>query len=440
MPIDTGDTAWVLVSAALVLFMTPGLAIFYGGMVRAKHVLAMLMQNFAVMAVVGLVWVWLAYSLAFGPDWGGVGLLGTLRFAGLAHLGTHLAGATGAAAHIPPLAFVSFQLAFAVITAALITGATADRLRFGPFLVFVVLWSLLVYAPIAHWVFSPGGWLAKLGVEDFAGGNVVEMCSGISGLALALVVGRRRGWPRQAMPPHNVPLTLLGAGILWFGWFGFNAGSALGANGLAAQAFINTNTAAAAGLLAWIAIERVRNGRATTLGGASGAVAGLVAITPACGFVDLFGATVIGLAAGVLCAFAVGAKFRVGIDDSLDVAGLHYAGGLVGTLLLGVFSTQAVHGVNGLAYGGGFDLLGHQLVGALAVTGFAFVATFALGKAVDAVMGLRVPPEVELSGLDLALHAETAYELTGTHGRGGEVPGGLLSATRREMREQEERR
>jgi Amt family ammonium transporter len=337
----------------LVLFMTPGLAIFYGGMVRRKNVLAMLMQNFAVMAVVSLLWVWVTYSLAFGPDWGHAGFIGTLHFAGLGHLTQMVPGFQGSRAMtIPPAAFVIFQMMFAIITPARLTGSAADRLKFGPFLLFIVSWSVLVYAPVAHWVFSPDGWLARRGVEDFAGGTVVELNAGMAGVALAWLIGRRRGWPHDLMRPHNVPLTMLGGGILWFGWFGFNAGSSLRATS-APTAFLNTNTAIAAALLAWIAVERFRTGKPTTLGAISGAVAGAVAITPACGFVNTLGATVIGLTAGVLSALAVNLKFRLHVDESLDVLAVHGVAGLVGTLLVGLFGTATSLGRDGLFYGGG---------------------------------------------------------------------------------------
>lgn len=408
MHYSSGDTAWVLVSAALVLFMTPGLALFYGGMVRRKHVLAMLMQNFVAMAVVSLVWVWFSYSLAFGPDLGGVGLLGSLHFAALAHISQPIPGMAHQA--IPQIAFVIFQMMFAIITAALLTGASADRFKFGAFIVFIVVWSLVVYAPIAHWVFSPEGWLAKRGTEDFAGGTVVEITSGVSGAALALALGRRRGWPRELMRPHNMPLTVLGAGILWFGWFGFNAGSAL-STGHAGTAFINTNTATAAALLSWVLVEKLRTGKPTTLGAVSGAVAGAVAITPACGFVNTVGATVIGLVAGALCALAVSLKFKLGVDDSLDVLAVHGVGGFVGTLMVGLFGTAAASGANGLFYGGGVSLLGHQALAIGVAIVWAFGATSAVAWAVKSVMGLRVTPDAELMGLDIALHEENAYDL-----------------------------
>jgi Amt family ammonium transporter len=407
--IDSGDTAWVLASAALVLFMTPGLALFYGGMVRSKNVLAMLIANFATIAVVSIVWALLAYTIAFGPD-AGHGFVGTLHLGGLAHdhdevPGFHLT--------VPPLAFAAFQMMFAVITAALLTGTAAERTRFGGFLMFASLWTLVVYAPIAHWVFSPNGWLAQRGVLDFAGGNVVEINSGASALALALVVGRRHGWPREAVAPHSLPLTMMGAGILWFGWFGFNAGSALTSGELAAQALIGTQLAACGGLLAWCAVERVRTGRPTTLGAASGAVAGLVAITPAAGYVNSMAAIVIGVAGGVVGAFAVTAKFRAGYDDSLDVVGVHGACGLVGTLLVGVFASRSVDSnirYRGLIDGGGLHLLGVEALAVVVTIGWAFGCTWLIATAVQRTVGLRVSDDAEWEGLDTSLHAESAYD------------------------------
>jgi Amt family ammonium transporter len=407
LPINAGDTAWVLVSAALVLFMTPGLAFFYGGMVRSKHVLSMLAQNFAVIAVVSLVWAAVAYSLAFSADAGG-GLVGDLHFAGFAHA---TSAVPGLQLHVPQLAFGSFQMMFAVITAALLTGAGADRMRFSGFLLFAGLWVLVVYAPLAHWAFSPTGWLAKQGLLDFAGGTVVEIDAGASALALVLVLGARRGWPREAMAPHSLPLTLLGAGILWFGWFGFNAGSALAAGHLAAQALVGTHLAACGGLLGWILVEWRATGHATTLGAASGAVSGLVAITPAAGFVNSVGATVIGFAAGVVGVYAVRLKFRHGYDDSLDVVGVHGICGVVGTLAVGLFATRTVNPVGrGLFDGGGLHLLGVQALGVVSAAAWAFAGTWLVALAVHKTVGLRVPHEIELQGIDMAVHAETAYE------------------------------
>ncbi|WP_329454028.1 ammonium transporter [Streptomyces sp. NBC_01497] len=404
---DTGDTAWLLASTALVLLMTPGLALFYGGMVSTKSVLNMIMMSFVSIAVVTVVWLVAGYSLAFGHDLGGAGLLGGLEHAGMRGIGP--ASLTG---HVPTLLYATFQLSFAVITAALISGAIADRAKFGAWVVFVAVWTLAVYVPVAHWVFSPAGWIvAKLHALDFAGGTVVEVDCGASGLALALVLGERLGFRKEATRPHNLPLVLLGAGLLWFGWFGFNAGSAGAADGLAAAAFINTQAAGCAGLLGWLAVEKRRNGHATTLGAASGSVAGLVAITPSCGSVGIGGALVIGLAAGVLCSFAVGWKFRLGYDDSLDVVGVHLVAGVVGTVLIGVFATAAMTGgVTGLVHGGGFGQLGRQAVAVLTVGAYAFAVTYGIGKAIDRVMGFRASPEHERDGLDLAVHAETAYD------------------------------
>ena len=416
MHYNSGDTAWVLVSAALVLFMTPGLALFYGGMVRRKNVLGMLIQNFAVMAVVSLLWVWVTYSLAFGPDAGGVGLIGTLHFAGLGHLNQAVPGFTkGHAQTIPPVVFVIFQMMFAIITPALLTGSVADRMKFGAFVVFIIAWSVLVYAPIAHWVFSPEGWLAKRGTEDFAGGTVVELNAGMAGAALALVAGRRRGWPNSLMRPHNIPFTVLGGGILWFGWFGFNAGSALTAGG-AGLAFVNTNTATAAALLSWIAVEKIRTGKPTTLGAVSGAVAGAVAITPACGFVNTVGATVIGVAAGALCALAVSLKFRLRLDDSLDVLAVHGVAGLLGMLLVGFFATSTSLGANGIFYGGGGALLGHQALAVVSVGAYSLVVTAGIAWVIRATMGLRVSENDERVGLDLALFEENAYDFDASSG------------------------
>src|SRR3954466_7658916 len=348
--LNAGDTAWVLAAAALVLFMTPGLAFFYGGMVRGKNVLGMLMQNVFCMGLVSVLWAFVAFSLAFGKDHGGV--IGGFDLVGLKGLfsGTIPGFETLA---IPALAFVAFQMMFAIITPALITGATADRMRFGGWVFFLALWSILVYAPVAHWVFSPSGWLFKRGALDFAGGTVVHINAGIAALAVVLVLGKRRGWPREAMHPHSLPLTLLGTGILWFGWFGFNAGSALGANGLAAQALMNTHLAAAAGMLGWVVMERIKDEHATTLGAASGAVAGLVAITPCAGFVGGMYPIVIGFVAGAVCLLAVSLKFRFGYDDALDVVGVHLVGGIIGSLLLGLFASEAVNaaGRDGVFFG-----------------------------------------------------------------------------------------
>ncbi|PZS01751.1 MAG: ammonium transporter [Pseudonocardiales bacterium] len=417
--IDTGATAWVLASAALVLLMTPGLAFFYGGMVRGKNVLGMLMQNFAAIAIVSIVWVVVSYSLAFG---GGSDIVGNLHFAGLQHMSQAVPGYVGAGAQvIPPMAFVVFQLMFAVITPALITGSTADRWKFGAFVPFVVLWSILVYGPVAHWVFSPEGWLFKRGALDFAGGTVVHVNAGAAGLAMALVLGRRRGWPKEQMRPHNVPFVLLGAGLLWFGWFGFNAGSALGANNLAAYAFVNTNTATAAALLGWITVEKLKYGKSTTLGAASGAVAGLVAITPCAGFVSPLGSIAVGVLAGGICPLAIGLKTRFGFDDSLDVVGVHLFGGVVGSLCVGLFATIDTNsaGKDGLFYGGGLGLLGEQALAVVSVMGYSFVVTFVIGKVISLVIRSRLTAEEEIIGMDVAMHGESAYELGAAGGTGG---------------------
>ncbi len=410
MHIDSGDTAWVLVASALVLLMTPGLAFFYGGMVRAKSVLNMLMMSFACIAVVSVLWVLYGYTLAFGTDVGG-GLLGDLGHLGLA--GT-LTGVNGT---VPTLAFASFQLMFAIITPALVSGAVADRTRFGAWVLFTALWVTVVYFPVAHWVFfldhGHGGWIGdRLRALDFAGGTAVHVNAGAAALALALVLGRRIGWPRVPMRPHNLPLVLLGAGLLWFGWFGFNAGSALAADGLAATAFMNTQVATAAAALTWIVVERVRQGHCSTLGVASGAVAGLVAITPACAAVNPLGALVVGAVAGAACAFAISLKYRFGFDDSLDVVGVHLVGGAVGSLLVGLLATSTVTGgVSGLFYGGGLAQLGRQAVAVAAVGGYSFGMSFGLGILVDRAVGFRLAEHAEVSGVDLAVHAEPAYRL-----------------------------
>ena len=406
------DTMWVLVSAALVLFMTPGLALFYGGMVRSTHVLAVMMNNFAAIGVVTVLWALFACSLAFGHD-AGLGLIGNFSLAGLGGMAHGLPGFSHSGAS--PLAIVTFQMMFAVITAALISGGTTDRIKFTAFVVFICLWLVLVYVPLAHWVFSPEGWLARRGVLDFAGGTVVEINSGFSTLAIVLVLGRRRGWPSEGMAPHSVPLSLLGVGILWFGWFGFNAGSSLGMNSVAVYALVNTQLAAAAGLLGWLCFERVRESYATTLGAASGAVAGMVAITPCAGFVTPMAALLIGLLAGVACAMAVRLKFRLRYDDSLDVLGVHGVGGLVGMILLGLFASRNINsgGANGLFTGGGFHLLGIEVLAAVVTVAFSFTVTWCLAKAVDKAIGLRVSPEDEFAGLDLTQHAESAYSLGG---------------------------
>ena len=414
--IDAGATAWVLASAALVLFMTPGLAFFYAGMVRSKHVLGMLMQNFFAIGIISVLWALVGFSLAFGD---GGGLIGDFSMVGLKGLGNASASLPGYVGDfglvVPVLAFVAYQMMFAVITPALITGATADRLKFSAYAVFISVWLLLVYAPIAHWVFSPTGWLFKRGALDFAGGAVVHINAGIAALAIVVVIGKRRNWRKEPMPPHSLPLTLLGTGILWFGWFGFNAGSALGANGLAAQAFINTHLAAAAAMCTWLIAERVKGGHATTLGAGSGAVAGLVAITPCAGFVGGMSPLIIGGLAGVLCYLALSLKTRFGFDDALDVVGVHLIGGILGSLLVGFFADTAVNslGGDGLFFGGGVSLLGKQLLATGVTLVYSGVMTFAIAKVIDLTMGMRVTSEEEDTGLDISLHAETAYALGG---------------------------
>jgi len=406
---DAGNTAWMLISTGLVLFMTPGLAFFYGGMVRARNVLGMLMQNFFAMGLLAVIWVVLAFSLAFG-NFGNGGLIGNLDFVGLRDVGQGL-GPSAMGLTIPFVLFCAYQMTFAVITPALITGATADRLKFGAYATFIGIWLVVVYAPVAHWVFG-GGWLARLGALDFAGGAVVHINAGAAALALILVLGRRIGWPKEGMHPHSLPLTMLGTGILWFGWFGFNAGSALAADGVAATAVMNTFLAASAGMLGWLAIERVKDGRATTLGAASGAVAGLVAITPCAGFVSGLSPLAIGAVTGVLCFLAIQLKYRFGYDDSLDVIGVHLVGGLVGSLLLGLFADSAVNRLvthEGLFFGGGLTLLGYQAVASVSVLTFSLVVSLALAKVIDLSMGLRVSEDDEVLGLDLSQHAETAY-------------------------------
>jgi Amt family ammonium transporter len=408
--IDTGDTAWVMTSAALVLFMTPGLAFFYGGMVRSKNVLAMLMQNFFAMGIVTILWVLFGYSLAFGAP-GNEGLIGNFDFVGLKDL-TNSNVVLGAPSTIPTIAFVAFQLTFAVITPALITGAIADRMRWGAWVAFIVLWSVLVYLPVAHWIFA-GGWLAARGALDFAGGTVVHINAGAGALALVLVLGKRLGWPKDHMPPHSLPWTLIGTGILWFGWFGFNAGSALGANFVAAQACMNTFVAAAAAMIGWLIVERIRTGHATTLGAASGAVAGLVAITPCAGFVGGLTPIIIGFAAGVVCVLAISLKFKFGYDDSLDVIAVHLVGGIIGSVLLGLFADASVNaaGKDGVFYGGGWGLFGEQVLAVVVVGVFSFVVSGIIGLVLKAAMpkGIRVSEDDEEVGLDLTQHSETAY-------------------------------
>ncbi|MGH2739786.1 MAG: ammonium transporter [Actinomycetota bacterium] len=418
--IDTGDTAWLLTSAALVMFMTPGLALFYGGLVRAKNVLATIMQSFFALALVSVLWFVIGYTLAFGPDVGG--FIGNLDFLFLRDVGQTPSAVY--AVTTPHLAFSMYQLMFAIITPALISGAFAERMKFSGYTLFIGLWSLIVYAPVAHWVFADG-WLGlfegNVGALDFAGGTVVHINAGVAALAAILYMGKRKGYGKQAFVPHNVPMVITGAAILWFGWFGFNAGSALGATGLAASAFTNTHIATAAAVLGWLAPEWLKHGKATTVGGATGAVAGLVAITPAAGFVEPWGAILIGIAAGVICFLAVDLKSRIGYDDSLDVVGVHMVGGIVGALLTGVLASTAVN-----AFEGGLEQLGKQVIAVGATLGYSFVVTLIICKIVDVLVGLRVSEEDEESGLDLSQHAESGYSLVE---RGGSVAEEGTSAT-----------
>lgn len=405
--ISAGDTAWVLVATALVLLMTPGLAFFYGGMVRMKSVLNMMMMSFGAMGLVAILWVLYGYSMAFGNDLG-YGLLGSpTEYFGLA--GITADSISGA---IPTFVFVMFQAMFAIITVALISGAIADRTKFGAWMVFAGIWATLVYFPVAHWVFAfdsdgvTGGWIANtLGAIDFAGGTAVHINAGAAGLALALVLGKRIGFGKTPFRPHNLPFVMLGAGLLWFGWFGFNAGSALAANGTAAVAFLNTVVATAASMLAWLLVEKIRDGHATSLGAASGVVAGLVAITPACAAVNIVGAIAIGVAAGVLCAMAVGLKYKLGYDDSLDVVGVHLVSGLWGTIGIGLLATKT-----GLFYGGGIKQLAVQIVIALVAVLFTAIMTTIIAFIVKP-LGWRISKEDEHTGIDETVHAETAYEL-----------------------------
>ena len=417
MEIDPAATAWLLASTALVLLMTPGLAIFYGGMVRSTGVLNMIMMSFIAIPLVTGAWLLVGYSLAFSDDAGG-GLIGNLDHFGLAGIDP-----TTVRSNVPELLFATFQLTFAIITAALVSGSIADRAKFSAWMLFVPAWTLLVYAPVAHWVWGPDGWLAKFGTLDYAGGLVVEIVSGSSALALALVLGPRIGFKVDAMRPHNLPFVLLGVGLLWFGWFGFNSGSALTADGKAAVVFLNTLIAGCFGMLGWLVVEQIRDGRPTTFGAASGVVAGLVAITPSCGFIAPLGALIVGVAAGVVCSFAVAWKFKAGYDDSLDVVGVHFVGGVIGTFLIGLLAAEVVSGgPEGLFYGGGFTQLGKQALAIPIVALFAFGMSFAVAKIIDASLGFRVPPEDETAGIDFAQHAETAYS-EGVHGHQVKKPG-----------------
>ncbi|NUP29511.1 MAG: ammonium transporter [Nocardia sp.] len=416
---NAGDTAWILTSAALVLLMTPGLAFFYGGMVRGKNVLNMIMMSISAMAVVTVLWVLYGFSVAFGTDKGGlVGDPG--QFFGLktliAGFGDESAGVP-LIGTLPATVFVAFQAMFAIITVALISGAVADRLKFTAWLVFSAVWATVVYFPVAHWVWG-GGWIMeKVEAIDFAGGTAVHINSGAAALALAIVVGKRAGWPKTPFRPHNLPFVMLGAALLWFGWFGFNAGSAAAADGVAGATFITTLVATAAAMIAWLVVEKVRDGKPTSLGAASGIVAGLVAITPSCSSVNVLGALAIGAIAGAVCALAVSLKFKLGYDDSLDVVGIHMVGGILGTVLIGLFAApEAPAGAEGLFYGGDLELLGRQTLGAVAVLVYSFVIALVIAYAIKFTIGLRADAEAESNGMDDSEHAETAYDFAALGG------------------------
>ena len=410
--INSGDTAWMLISTGLVVLMIPGLALFYGGMVRVKSVLNMMMMSFGALAVVFVIWIAYGFSMVFGDSVGGRGLIGDIsQF-------TFLNGLDNSAAligTIPAAVFIAFQGIFAAITVALISGSIADRAKFGAWLVFAGIWATLVYFPVAHWVFAfddfvakTGGWIANdLGALDFAGGTAVHINAGAAGLALALILGKRVGFGKVPMRPHSLPLVMLGAALLWFGWFGFNAGSAVASNGTAGLALLNTIGATTAAVLAWLLVEKVRDGHATSLGAASGVVAGLVAITPACAAVNASGALIIGAVAGALCALSVGLKFKLGYDDSLDVVAVHLVGGIVGTVMIGFVGVEV-----GLFNGGGTEQLVKQVIGAGAVLAYSFIATLIIGKIIDLTIGFRIKHDEEIAGIDLAIHAERAYELS----------------------------
>ena len=396
---DTGDTAWILVSTALVMLMTPGVALFYGGMVRKKNLISTLMMSFSVLALVSILWVVFGYTLAFGPDV--AGLIGGLDFLGLKDVGMEATKYT-----IPDLLYMMFQGVFAIITVALITGAVVERIKFSTLMVFAVAWLALIYGPVAHWVWG-GGWLAQLGALDYAGGTVVHINAGVSAAALVVLLGSRRGLGKEPMEPNNVPMVMLGAALLWFGWFGFNAGSALGANGAAANAFVTTNTAAATAAFVWILLSW-RNRKPTLMGAVTGAVAGLVAITPAAGFVGPMAAIAIGAVAAAVCYFAMSFKAKKGFDDSLDVMSVHGVGGIWGALATGIFATAAIGGVDG-ALSGNWEQLGNQAIAVVAVMAYAFIGTLIIGKILDKTMGLRVKEMEEIVGLDLSQHGERAY-------------------------------
>ncbi|SPD71931.1 ammonium transporter [uncultured Desulfobacterium sp.] len=403
---NTGDTAFVLMSAALVMLMTPGLALFYGGMTRSKNVLGTIMQSFIILGIISIEWVLWGYSMAFGPDHGGV--IGGLDWLGLDSVG--MEPNADYCGTIPHLAFMIFQCMFAVITPALITGAFAERMKFSAFLLFTILWATLVYNPLCHWVWAVGGWIRGLGALDFAGGTVVHISSGVSALAAAIILGKRLGYGSTAYIPHNLPMTITGAALLWFGWFGFNAGSALACNGLAASAFTVTHIASAAAALSWIILEWIHRGKPTTLGAASGAVAGLVAITPGSGFVGPLSAIIIGAMAGLICYGGVLVKSRLGYDDSLDVVGVHGLGGTWGALATGLFASKAINpaGADGLFFGNAAQLW-VQFVSVIVTMAFAFIMTFIILKILDIVIGVRITEEEEVRGMDVSLHNESGY-------------------------------
>lgn len=406
LELNSGDTAWVLTSASLVLLMTPGLALFYGGMVRAKGVLNMIMMSFLSMGIVGVLWVLYGYSMSSGTSIGG--LIGDpFEYFGLA-------GIVGEVdVPLPTFAGAAFGSTFAIITVALVSGAIADRVKFGAWTVFAIVWATLVYFPVAHWVWADGGWIASLGVIDFAGGTAIHINAGAAAFVLALVVGPRIGFGTRPMRPHNMTLVMLGAALLWFGWFGFNAGSAAAADAIASLAWVNTLAATAAAMLGWLVVERLRDGHATSLGAASGIVAGLVGITPAAGSVNPVGALIVGAAAGVACAFAVGLKSKFGYDDSLDVVGVHLVGGMVGTLLIGLLADPAIpDNATGLFFGGGLGQLGLQAIGAFSATAYSLVATLVIALAIKYTIGWRVSSADELSGIDLVEHSEAGYDLS----------------------------
>ncbi|MBU0961353.1 MAG: ammonium transporter [Proteobacteria bacterium] len=400
------DTAFILAAAGLVLLMTPGLALFYAGMVRGKNVLGTIMQSFFMIALISIEWVYLGYSMSFGPDVGGI--IGDLSWFALN--GVTNAPSSEYATTIPQTLFMIYQCMFAIITPALITGAFAERVRFVPFLIFSLFWAILVYNPVCHWVWGAGGWLGKMGVYDFAGGLVVHVTCGAAALAAVLVIGPRRGYGRQSFMPHNLPMTLIGTGLLWFGWFGFNGGSALAANGVAVTAFVATHLAGMAGMFMWVVMEWITQGKATTLGAASGAIAGLATVTPAAGFVGPNSAIIIGCLAGVICYGAVNLKSRLKLDDSLDVVGIHGVGGIIGTLCLGIFASTAVNpeGVDGLLAGNALQL-GKQAFGVIVVGGYTLVVSWILLKIIHSTIGLRVHEDAEVVGLDSTEHTETAY-------------------------------